>query len=165
MSSRDREAKRIIAVKLAHQTVSELAAELGVHSAHISNVTRRGISPTLDKALVDVGWLAPPQTRIRIAADVTAVQRDRLHAIANQHGMTWSELCQALADNKLTLNGNQACGLSGVLPANGVVRIWALAEDEANGGINCGYDGPIWNNSESDPAALYDAGGNLVDRR
>ena len=61
--------------------------------------------------------------------------------------------------------GNQACGLGGVLPAGATLRIWALAEDAGMGGFNCGFGSPIWNNSEPDPAALYDNAGNLVDRR
>lgn len=61
--------------------------------------------------------------------------------------------------------GNQTCGLGGVLSAGQTLRIYALAEDTHLGGFNCGFGTNIWNNSESDPAALYDANGNLVDRR
>jgi micrococcal nuclease len=60
--------------------------------------------------------------------------------------------------------GNQACGLGGVLEAGQSLRIWAMAEDAGMGGYNCGFGTNIWNNSESDPAALYDAAGNLVSR-
>jgi SH3-like domain-containing protein len=61
--------------------------------------------------------------------------------------------------------GNQACTLGGVLAAGQVLRIYARAEDAGLGGFNCGFGGPIWNNSESDPAVLYDANGNEVSRR
>lgn len=39
-----------------------------------------------------------------------------------------------------------------------------MAEDADEGGYNCGFGTNIWNNSKSDPAALYDAAGQLVDR-
>ena len=61
--------------------------------------------------------------------------------------------------------GPQECNLSGVLPSGGSLRIWAMAEDAGNGGFNCQFGTTIWNNQESDPAALYDAAGNLIDRR
>jgi micrococcal nuclease len=60
--------------------------------------------------------------------------------------------------------GNQACGLGGTIQPGGTLRVWALAEDSGQGGYNCSFDNNIWNNSESDPAALYDSSGNLVDR-
>lgn len=43
-------------------------------------------------------------TRIRIAADVTAAQRDALHALAAERGLTWSEYCRKLADEMLRRN-------------------------------------------------------------
>ena len=61
--------------------------------------------------------------------------------------------------------GNQRCALGGVIGAGQTLRIWAMSEDAGQGGFNCGFGGPIWNNSESDPAALFDAQDNLVDRR
>ena len=61
--------------------------------------------------------------------------------------------------------GNQVCGLSFVLPAGQTIRIWALAEDAGQGGFNCGFGSNIWNNSDRDPAVLYDAQGNEVARR
>ena len=60
--------------------------------------------------------------------------------------------------------GNQACTLSGVIEPGAVLRVWARSEDASQGGFNCGYGKNIWNNSESDPAVLYDNAGNLVDR-
>ena len=60
--------------------------------------------------------------------------------------------------------GNQACPLGGVIAGGQVLRIWAMSEDAGNGGFNCGFGTNIWNNSESDPAVLYDASGNVVSR-
>lgn len=60
--------------------------------------------------------------------------------------------------------GNQACGLGGVLQAGATLRIYALAADAGLGGYNCNFGSPIWNNSEPDPAVLYDNTGAEVDR-
>lgn len=60
--------------------------------------------------------------------------------------------------------GNQACPLGGVIAGGQVLRIWAMSEDAGNGGFNCGFGTNIWNNSEPDPAVLYDASGNVVSR-
>jgi micrococcal nuclease len=61
--------------------------------------------------------------------------------------------------------GDQRCPLGGVIQPGEILRIWAMAEDADQGGYNCGHDGPIWNNSESDPAVLYDATGQEVGRK
>ena len=61
--------------------------------------------------------------------------------------------------------GNQECSLGGVIGPGETLRIWALAEDVGQGGYNCGFGGPIWNNSKSDPAVLYNAAGQEVSRR
>ncbi|MBK8903646.1 MAG: lamin tail domain-containing protein [Anaerolineaceae bacterium] len=61
--------------------------------------------------------------------------------------------------------GNQECPLSGVLQPNATLRVWAMAENSANGGFNCGFGSNIWNNSDSDPAVLYNASGVEVSRR
>ena len=60
--------------------------------------------------------------------------------------------------------GNQRCTLGGVLNPGEVLRVWAQAEDAGQGGYNCGFGSSIWNNSEPDPAALYDNAGQLVAR-
>lgn len=60
--------------------------------------------------------------------------------------------------------GNQACGLGGVLQPGATLRIYALASDAGLGGYNCNFGSNIWNNSESDPAVLYDNTGAEVDR-
>ena len=65
----------------------------------------------------------------------------------------------------LSEKGPQDCPLSGVLGPGQTLRIWAQSSDADKGGFNCGYDGPIWNNSETDFAVLYDAAGAEIDRR
>jgi hypothetical protein len=60
--------------------------------------------------------------------------------------------------------GNQECWLGGVVQPGATLRVWALASDADKGGYNCNFGSPIWNNSEPDPAALYDSTGTLVDR-
>lgn len=60
--------------------------------------------------------------------------------------------------------GNQTCTLGGVIQPGATLRVWALASDTGQGGFNCGFGNPIWNNSDPDPAVLYDSSGNLVDR-
>ena len=61
--------------------------------------------------------------------------------------------------------GNQACTLGGVLGPGQTLRIWALAKDAGRGGFNCGFGKNIWNNSEHDPAVLYNAQGMEIDRK
>jgi endonuclease YncB( thermonuclease family) len=57
--------------------------------------------------------------------------------------------------NLVSERGNQDCPLSGTIKAGETLRIWAMT---ANGpGYSCGYTTNIWNNSESDPAVLYNA--------
>jgi hypothetical protein len=60
--------------------------------------------------------------------------------------------------------GSQSCGLGGILEAGQSLRIWAMSSDADQGGYNCGFNDTIWNNSESDPALLYDNAGSLIDR-
>lgn len=47
--------------------------------------------------------LGLPPRRTRIAADVTAEQRDMLHEMAAAYGMSWSELCRRLAEGGMTV--------------------------------------------------------------
>ena len=61
--------------------------------------------------------------------------------------------------------GNQVCPLGGRIDPGQTLRVWALAADANQGGFNCGFGANIWNNSESDPAVLYDASGREVSRR
>lgn len=61
--------------------------------------------------------------------------------------------------------GSQDCPLSGVIQPGDIWRIWARAEASGQGGFNCGFDAPIWNNNESDPAVLINSSGQEVSRR
>jgi hypothetical protein len=58
--------------------------------------------------------------------------------------------------------GNQTCYLSGNIGPGEVLRIWAGSSN--SGGFSCGFGTYIWNNSESDPAVLYNAQGTQVSR-
>jgi endonuclease YncB( thermonuclease family) len=59
--------------------------------------------------------------------------------------------------------GNQDCSLSSIIKAGEKLRIWSMtAQGE---GFSCGYSSPIWNNSENDPAVLYNAQGVEVSRK
>jgi hypothetical protein len=62
----------------------------------------------------------------------------------------------------LSERGSQDCPLGGVIQPGETLRIWAMAGE---GGFSCRFDTNIWNNSESDPAVLYDATGREVDRK
>jgi micrococcal nuclease len=61
--------------------------------------------------------------------------------------------------------GNQTCALAGSIQPGATLRIHALAGANTATDYYCNYGSNIWNNSESDPAALYDNAGNLVDRK
>ena len=65
--------------------------------------------------------------------------------------------------NLVSERGEQGCPLSGTLGAGQTLRIWAMAAQGP--GFSCGYNSPIWNNSESDPAVLYNAQGVEVSRK
>ncbi len=57
--------------------------------------------------------------------------------------------------------GNQSCSLSGILESKTSLRIYAMSGSD---GFNCGFGSDIWNNSQSDPAVLYNAQGLEVSR-
>ena len=58
--------------------------------------------------------------------------------------------------------GNQACSLNGVITSGEILRVWA---NNPNGeGYNCNFGAAIWNNSELDPAVLYNNQGQEVAR-
>jgi hypothetical protein len=60
--------------------------------------------------------------------------------------------------------GNQSCSLGGIINPGETLRVWALAADAGQGGYNCGFGQNIWNNSEPDPAVLYNNQGAQVSR-
>jgi endonuclease YncB( thermonuclease family) len=59
--------------------------------------------------------------------------------------------------------GEQRCLLFGTLAAGQTLRVWAMGGNKD--GFHCGFDETIWNNSEPDPAVLYDDQGREVDRK
>ena len=65
--------------------------------------------------------------------------------------------------NLVSERGHQECPLSGVIRAGETLRIWAMAAQGP--GFSCGYNTTIWNNSEPDPAVLYNAEGVEVYRK
>jgi endonuclease YncB( thermonuclease family) len=65
--------------------------------------------------------------------------------------------------NLVSERGHQECYLSGVIKPGEILRVWAGNAKE--GGFGCGYGSPIWNNSEPDPAVLYNAQGVEVSRK
>lgn len=64
--------------------------------------------------------------------------------------------------NLVSEKGNQECPLSGTLNVGETLRIWTKAAQDT--GYSCGYATNIWNNSESDPAVLYNPEGVEVSR-
>jgi endonuclease YncB( thermonuclease family) len=59
--------------------------------------------------------------------------------------------------------GDQECALTGIINAGEILRIWAMTAQGQ--GYSCGYGSPIWNNSQPDPAVLYNAQGAEVSRK
>lgn len=59
--------------------------------------------------------------------------------------------------------GGQTCWLGGLINAGSTLRVWT--KNPNDGGYNCNFGTKyIWNNSESDPAALYNEQGKLISR-
>jgi hypothetical protein len=93
---------------------------------------------------------------------ITSVnKRDEFVDIANNGGSTESLSGWNLVSEK----GNQQCPLYGEIAAGQSIRVYAKSSDSGLGGINCGHGKNIWNNSDSDPAVLYNASGQEVSRR
>jgi endonuclease YncB( thermonuclease family) len=65
--------------------------------------------------------------------------------------------------NLVSERGNQDCPLSGIIKVGDILRIWAMTPKGP--GFSCGYNTNIWNNSEVDPAVLYNAQGEEVSRK
>jgi endonuclease YncB( thermonuclease family) len=65
--------------------------------------------------------------------------------------------------NLVSERGNQDCPLSGIIRSGEILRIWAMAAEGP--GFSCGYKTNIWNNSEPDPAVLYNPQGEEVSRK
>jgi endonuclease YncB( thermonuclease family) len=57
--------------------------------------------------------------------------------------------------------GREECKLDGIIHPSEIVRIFSGRDQP---GFSCGFDKPIWNDKEPDPAVLYDPDGNEVAR-
>lgn len=62
----------------------------------------------------------------------------------------------------LSEKGGQSCTLGGIIQSGATLRIYAAS---GQNGFNCNFSKNIWNNSESDPAILFNAQGVQVDRK
>ena len=65
--------------------------------------------------------------------------------------------------NLVSEKGHQECHLAGLIKAGETLRVWAGISQQ--GGYSCGYSSPIWNNSQPDPAVLYNPQGVEVSRK
>jgi hypothetical protein len=57
--------------------------------------------------------------------------------------------------------GNEECKLAGIIHPYEIVRVFSGIKQP---GFSCGYEKPIWNDTEPDPAVLYDPDKNEVAR-
>lgn len=103
----------------------------------------------------------PSRALTAVIAIINVNKQDEYVDLQNQGGADIDFSGWRLVSEK----GNQVCWLGGVLPAGGTIRVWAMSSASGQGGFNCGFDTNIWNNSETDPAVLYDATGLEVARR
>lgn len=98
----------------------------------------------------------PGGPRVRILA---VDKRAELVSLAN----VGNQLQDLTGWTLVSERGHEVCPLAGGLEPQATLHVWARVEDSDRGGYNCGFEGNVWNNSEPDPAALYDAAGRLVD--
>jgi len=115
--------------------------------------------PAPEPTAVPVPTDPPPPSAAQVVI-INVNKRDEYVDIQNTGGTDQDLGGWTLISEK----GNQVCGLGGVLPAGATLRIWAMSEDAGQGGFNCGFGSPIWNNSSSDPAVLVDSNGAVVSR-
>jgi hypothetical protein len=64
----------------------------------------------------------------------------------------------------ISIKGEQACPLAGAIAPGETLIVYALAEDAGQNGFNCGFSSNIWNNDDTDPAALVNPAGAEVSR-
>lgn len=102
-------------------------------------------------------WQSTPSTGPQI--EIIRVQKQEEYVdIRNNRSETQSIAGWQLVSER----GNQICFLSGNIEAGATLRIWAMSGHLD--GLNCGFGTNIWNNSQSDPAVLYDQNGIQIDR-
>lgn len=61
----------------------------------------------------------------------------------------------------VSVKGNEDCLLGGMIQPSEILRIFSGSKQP---GYSCGFEKPIWEDSEPDPAVLYDPDGNEIDR-
>ena len=109
------------------------------------------------KAILGI-WKTAPQNPSQGVARIVELNKVEEYVIVRNIG-----------SGKLTLDGwilasergNQNCALRGVLAPGEDLIIYTQS---GNGGLSCGLFESMWNNTQSDPASLYDPAGNLIDR-
>lgn len=103
----------------------------------------------------------PPPAPIGARVTITKVDKRDEYVVIYNSGDTAQDLNGwRLVSEK----GNQVCGLYGSINPGQSITVYAMASDADKGGINCGFGSNIWNNSEPDPAVLYDPSGHEVSR-
>ena len=92
-------ALRVLTDKIKTIGAVAFADELGIHNVHVYHAWNSNhFSKTLEQAMRRAGHLEQRKTRVRLAADVTEEQRERLQEMVEP--LTWSEFCRDLADGK-----------------------------------------------------------------
>ncbi len=67
--------------------------------------------------------------------------------------------------NLLSEKDGQKCNLAGTIEPGQTLRIWALATQAAQGGYNCGFGQPVWDDQQPDFAILFNDIGVEVARK
>jgi hypothetical protein len=62
-------------------------------------------------------------------------------------------------------NGDQRCTLAAIIEPDATLRVHAMSGANTLTDVYCNFDSNVWNDGEPEAAALYDAAGNLVDRK
>lgn len=106
----------------------------------------------------------PTETKISLISStpvvvIIGVNRDAEYVDIQNQGSVDVNLSEW---NLVSEKGNQGCTLSGILKAGETLRIWAMTAEKPD--YSCGYSKNIWNNSEPDPAVLYNPEGVEVSR-
>jgi endonuclease YncB( thermonuclease family) len=116
-----------------------------------------------DKAQASqIGMWEATQTPEPSAAQVSIVRVNKLDEYVDIQNLGNTDVDLA-GWNLVSERGHQVCYLSGIIQAGEILRIWAMTAQGP--GYSCGYSTNIWNNSETDPAVLYNAQGVEVSRK
>lgn len=94
-----------------------------------------------------------------VSLSIVSVNKEAEYVIIHNDGSTAVDLTGWLLVSE---KGPQNCPLGGIIQAGADLKIYAMTGPD---GFNCNFDKNIWNNSEVDPAVLYDPQGNEIDRK